>query len=63
MSYLPLPHARWVASPSWVLDRCCLRRLRRCGVAAGRAATRARRAVTAPACAAPSRATQATPAQ
>jgi hypothetical protein len=41
VSYLPLPHARRVASPTWVLDRRRLRRLRRCGVAAGRAVTRA----------------------
>jgi hypothetical protein len=51
MSYL-LPHARRVAAPSWVLDRRHLRHLHRCGVAAGHAATRAWRAVTAPACAA-----------
>jgi hypothetical protein len=42
VSYLLLPHARRVALPSWVLDRRCLRRLQRCGVAAGRTATRAR---------------------
>jgi hypothetical protein len=41
VSYLPLPHARRVASPSWVLDHRRLRRLRRCGVADGRATTRA----------------------
>jgi hypothetical protein len=34
VSYFSLPHVRRVASPSWVLDR-------RCGVTAGRAATRA----------------------
>jgi hypothetical protein len=42
VSYLLLPHARRVASLLWVLDRRRLRRLRRCGVAAGHAATHAR---------------------
>jgi hypothetical protein len=51
VSYLLLPHARWVASPLWVLDRRRLHRLRRCGVTADRAATRVG-AVTALACAA-----------
>jgi hypothetical protein len=52
VSYLPLPHARRVASPPWVLDRRHLRHLCRYGVTAGRATTHARRAVTAPTCAA-----------
>jgi hypothetical protein len=59
VSYFLLPHARRVASPPWVLDRRRLRHLHRCGVTAGHTATCARRAVIAPTCAAPSRATQA----
>jgi hypothetical protein len=35
------PHVRWVASPPWVLDRRRLHHLCHCGVAAGRAVTRA----------------------
>jgi hypothetical protein len=42
MSYFFLPHVRRIASPLWVLDRCRLRCLRRYGIAAGRAVTRAR---------------------
>jgi hypothetical protein len=48
VSYLLLPHARRVASPSWVLDHRRLCRLHYCGVAAGRDACPG--AVTAPAC-------------
>jgi hypothetical protein len=60
VSYLPLPHARWVASPTWVLDRrppfappppLWRRRQPRRDACPG--------AVTTPACAAPLRATQA----
>jgi hypothetical protein len=59
VSYLLLPHARRVASPLWVLDRRRLRRLHRCGVATGRAVTRAQERWSlrrAPCCVAPSRA-------
>jgi hypothetical protein len=49
VSYRLHPHARRVASPPWVLERRRLLHLRRCSAAAGRAATRTRRAVTAPA--------------
>jgi hypothetical protein len=62
MSYLPLPHARRVASPSWVLDRRRLHRLHRCSIATDHAATRARERwmlLRAPRCAAPSWAAQA----
>jgi hypothetical protein len=52
VSYLLLPYVWRVASLAWVLDRRHLRHLRRCGVAAGCAAMRARRAETALACAA-----------
>jgi hypothetical protein len=45
------PHARRVTSPPWVLECRLLLHLRRCSTAAGRAATHARRAVTALACA------------
>jgi hypothetical protein len=65
VSYHFHPHTRRVASPPWVLERRRLLHLRRCSIAGGRAATRAWRVVTAPACAhvlrraAPSRAAQA----
>jgi hypothetical protein len=51
MSYRLHPHARRVASPPWVLERLPLLHLHHSRAAAGRAATLARRAVTAPVCA------------
>jgi hypothetical protein len=51
VSYHLHPHARRVTSPSWVLERRLLLRLRRCSAAAGCATMRAWRAVTALACA------------
>jgi hypothetical protein len=45
------PHARRVASPPWVLESRLLLRLCHCSTTAGRATTRAQRAVTAPVCA------------
>jgi hypothetical protein len=51
VSYRLHPHARRVASPSWVLERLPLVHLRHGSTAAGRAAMRAWRAVTAPVCA------------
>jgi hypothetical protein len=51
VSYHLYPHARRVASPSWVLERFPLLHLRHGSSAAGHAAMRARRAVTAPVCA------------
>jgi hypothetical protein len=51
VSYRLHPHARRVASPPWVLECHLLLHLCHCSAAAGRAATRTRRAVTAPVCA------------
>jgi hypothetical protein len=51
VSYHLHPRAQWVASPPWVLERRRFLHLRHCSATAGRAVTRARRAVTAPACA------------
>jgi hypothetical protein len=60
VTYRLHPHARWVASPPWVLKRCRLLHLHHCSATAGHAAKRARRAVTAPTCVqAPRRAAQA----
>jgi hypothetical protein len=49
VSYRLHPRARRVASPPWVLECRRLLHLRRYSAAAGRAATRAQRAVTTPA--------------
>jgi hypothetical protein len=43
VSYRLHPHARWVASPPWVLERLRLLHLHHGSATAGRAATRARR--------------------
>jgi hypothetical protein len=40
VSYRLHPHARWVASPPWVLERHRLLHICRCSTAAGHAATR-----------------------
>jgi hypothetical protein len=51
VSYCLHPLARRVPSPPWVLERLPLPHLRHGSAAAGRATTRARRAVTTPVCA------------
>jgi hypothetical protein len=51
VSYRLLPHARQVASPTWVLERLPLLHLCHGSTAADHATMRAGRAVTAPVCA------------